>query len=208
MSRAAVPVDLVAASLELPTHPVEYAPYAPLRGCDAVANFWCDKNCPHYAEFGSLLARYDQQIVPDQPLAWRCYARHTLDDAEQKYTMGKAYCTRERELRGIIDACVAKRESQRIMGESASAVAVDALGDLGPPAAQPPSASDAPNATRTDGGSSAADAGADEGQAAGPPAVDYQDDDDEPPRIGLVVAHCHEEMAWLGEMQRGLRDGF
>ena len=127
MSRAAAPVDLVAASLELPTHPVEYAPYAPLRGCDAVANFWCDKNCPHYAEFGSLLARYDEQIVPDQPLAWRCYARHTLDDAEQKYTMGKAYCTRETQLRGIIDACVAKRESQRIMGESASAVAEFAL---------------------------------------------------------------------------------
>ena len=34
-----------------------YLPYPPLQGCDAAANAWCDQNCPHFAEFGSLLAQ-------------------------------------------------------------------------------------------------------------------------------------------------------
>ena len=75
-----------------------YLPYPPLQGCDAAANAWCDQNCPHFAEFGSLLARLDEQHVPEQPLAWRCYARHTLDETAQKYAHGKAYCTRQLEL--------------------------------------------------------------------------------------------------------------
>ena len=61
--------------------------YALADGCDAVLNAWCDKNCPHVAEHGSLLARYDWQfpVVPGLPKGWRCYARSTLDEAQMHY---------------------------------------------------------------------------------------------------------------------------
>ena len=160
----------------VPINP-SYTPYEPLKGCDALVNPWCDTNCPHFTEFGSLLARYDRADKHDEK-AWRCYARHTLDEAEQLYIGGKAYCTRSNQLQRIIEACAAQVEAGHAVDGATSSVAVDA-----------------------GGGQHAAD-DADKADA------DAAADADEAPRIGIVVAHCKESMEWLGEVQRGLRDGY
>ena len=75
-------------------------------------NRWCDIHCPHAAEHGPLLARYDHQYVPGQPKAWRCYAQATLDETRQRYTNGKLYCTRAHHLEVELEACVAHRAGQ------------------------------------------------------------------------------------------------
>jgi len=189
--------DLSAGAAAMALLPLNYTPYAALRGCDTVANTWCDRHCPHFAEFGSLLARYDAAEEIPMPQhhsslptaapkrAWRCYARHTLDEQEDRYTSGKAYCTRHSQLEPLIESCVMESSS------TASAVAVDADGGTSPPAASfSIAAEDEHNATRF--------------------AVSEDDGDEadvQTPRIGLVVSHCHESLEWLGEVQRGLRDG-
>lgn len=178
-------------------------PYAPLRGCDEYANRWCNQNCPHFAEFGSLLARYDViHTAPGTPVqhAWRCYARHTLDESMQSYWRGKAYCTREKLLPGLIEACVAQRERLEKASSDTTAVTVEASG-----VAQQ---QDAPsrNATPTSAAGPSVRAMDIDGVGyAGAHGVHAPVDE---PRIGLVVAHCREAMNWLGEVQRALRAGY
>lgn len=110
-------------------------PYPPARGCDVQLNAWCDANCPHFAEFGSLLARYDGMLAHmSEPRsawqrAWRCYARVTLDESGLRYTGGRAYCTRDLHLRQVLETCLIKE------GRDTESVAPSR------PAAEPPSQS-------------------------------------------------------------------
>lgn len=167
------------------------ATYPPAQGCDEALNNWCDRHadCPHVVEHGALLARFDRQFVPGLPKAWRCYARSTLDENESSYVSGKAYCTREKGIDLELRRCLASREAAASeAATSEMAAAVDATG-----AVQQHSPSNVLGAA-----SSADEHGAGNVPPAGPIGE---------PRIGLVVAHCHESMAWLGDVQRGLRAG-
>ena len=61
-------------------------------------------NCPHTADHGLLLARFD--TGSDQgPRAWRCYASSTLDASLTKYVRGTAYWTQDAQLRKVLLQC-------------------------------------------------------------------------------------------------------
>jgi hypothetical protein len=80
-------------------------PYVPARGCDVELNAWCDANCPHRAVHGPLLARLDR-AHSDINLAWRCYARATLDADAKSYASGVEYCTRHFQLAEVLKRCI------------------------------------------------------------------------------------------------------
>lgn len=78
--------------------------YPLARGCDAQLNSWCNANCPHYGTHGPLFARFDRaEKNPNE--AWRCYAQSTLSPDGGVYVRGTDYCTRDAELRKVLDDC-------------------------------------------------------------------------------------------------------
>ena len=82
------------------------ASYAPAQGCDATLNAWCDSNCPHQADHGSLLARLDYSGARTSK-AWRCYARSTLSEDGQHFVGGDTFCTRHAPLVHLLSGCLA-----------------------------------------------------------------------------------------------------
>jgi hypothetical protein len=79
--------------------------YPAARGCEARLNAWCDANCPHSREHGSLFARLDASDRGPNA-AWRCYARQSLSEDLLRYAEGSTYCTRHAQLSEELDACL------------------------------------------------------------------------------------------------------
>ena len=107
--------------------------YSSAMGCDARLNLWCDSNCPIYQTHGSLLARLDS-ANGHSGIAWRCYARSTLD-AEGRFKGGTEYCTRHKQLSDLLKSCVSERATSATVDARG---ATETLG-LGPAATAQPS---------------------------------------------------------------------
>lgn len=85
-----------------------FPPHPPAHGCDEILATWCAANCPHAKAHGPLLARLGTTGGNHAP-AWRCYARVALSADFQQYERGDIFCTRDRELRDVLRACLAAR---------------------------------------------------------------------------------------------------
>ena len=179
--------------------------YPPAQGCDRALNAWCSTHCPHAQIHGPLYARLDGALGSAARHAWRCYAASTLDAFAQRYVSGTTYCTRDPPLRKVLQACLASAEAEIAATAEPVSVVVDEQGR-----------------TRTATASSTAGASgyretvevratshisplprAPTLLEPGPRFYDVN----AAVRVGIVVAHCHEVMRWLREVQRGLRAG-
>ena len=74
-------------------------------GCEQILDSWCNQpaNCPH-ATRGTLHARFDT-TGRDHTKAWRCYATDTLTADLRSYSQGSTYCTRDPQLRALLQQC-------------------------------------------------------------------------------------------------------
>ena len=108
--------------------------YSSAMGCDARLNLWCDSNCPIYQTHGSLLARLDS-ANGHSGIAWRCYARSTLDAEGHRFKGGTEYCTRHKQLSDLLKSCVSERATSATVDARG---ATETLG-LGPAATAQPS---------------------------------------------------------------------
>ena len=147
--------------------------------CEAVLAAWCDANCPLPTR--PLFARLDSNAQGGPPL-WRCYASEALTPDRQRYSSGPSYCTRHEALKMQLQAC---------MRRGASPPPRQQRSKQQPEQLQPEQPLQAvvvePSGTIV--------------QPEQPPAVPDV-------TVELVVAHCHEPMPWLEDVQRGLADGY
>ena len=76
-----------------------------LAACQSQLDGWCNQpaNCPH-ATRETLHARFDT-TDRHHPKAWRCYATDTLAADRQSYSQGRTYCTRDSQLRALLEQC-------------------------------------------------------------------------------------------------------
>lgn len=180
---------------------IVFGAYPAAQGCDIALNTWCDANCPHAREHGPLYARLDKTVDPRSKPAWRCYAASTLDgERAHRYVRGTTYCTRDPPLRKVLAKCLAAANSASSTGSTMGSVrmAVDEQGGIRPTASG--SASGGEPATRVTSG------GLRHSSTRLVPGSRFYDGH-AGARVGIVVAHCHEEMDWLLDVQRGLREG-
>ena len=69
--------------------------------CEAALNAWCRGNC-HLAASSELFARFNLLGRKE----WRCYAAETLDANRTRHVSGRAFCSRDQQLRrGFIEHC-------------------------------------------------------------------------------------------------------
>ena len=157
--------------------------------CAAALSQWCNNNCPLYAEYGPLVALFDRHLLPTYPLAWRCYARHTLDKNATAYAAGKAYCTRPH-IAHVLARCKEEQAGGEIILNSGGSVAVGV--NNGGATTQMQQLSTIDDDTRSSADSHV-DGSAEDSRIAR--------------RISIVVAHCREQLSWLADVHRGLHDG-
>lgn len=110
---------------------VTAAPYTPAFGCDARLNEWCDTHCPHAAEHGPLLARFDTSHIRSPP-QWRCYARSTLTDDGMQYRSGNTFCTRHAQLSDLLERCRAGSVPTATVGADGTVRGIDSPPSLSP----------------------------------------------------------------------------
>ena len=81
--------------------------YPPPANCSGAMSKWCNvpANCPHSAQRPVQVALFDTN-AERQPRQWRCYDPDDLDAATHtSYVGGTDYCTRDAELRAILQQC-------------------------------------------------------------------------------------------------------
>ena len=171
--------------------------YPAAQGCDLTLDAWCSANCPHAASH-ALVARLDT-AHRSSTHAWRCYSPSTLDAAAMKYVHGQTYCTRDSALRSVLQQCLSTKQRQAAALQHDQPVMTVSLSPQGtaqeaaphsggmPPSSPHEHGGQRPKPTANPRAIFAAEAGA--------------------ARVGLVVAHCHEQMHWLSDVEQGLRDG-
>lgn len=118
--------------------------YAPAHGCESVLNAWCNANCPHAREHGPLLARLDRSEKGHFERAWRCYSRPTLDEDARGYLRGNTYmyCTRDLQLRRVLELCLRRTAPQLGIAVDVSAAARPVEQQAAPSYPVEPSSSD------------------------------------------------------------------
>lgn len=87
--------------------------------CQSLLNDWCTSNCPHARAHGALVALQDGSDG-NTMRAWRCYAASTLTPDRLQYSSGSTYCTRDVQLRKVIEQCAG--------GGGQQSVAIDPTG--------------------------------------------------------------------------------
>ena len=122
-----------------------HANYTEASGCELVLDHWCNvaqdsvsttSHCAH-ARSERLYARLDvcdatkPGCTGGAARAWRCYARHTLSADTRTFVGGHSYCTRDGELRRLLERCIQRGWGA---GNAPPEVGTDTSGGLPAPA--------------------------------------------------------------------------